>query len=68
MQRLPGGEFPPGLDAYEQMVNTFAKNAKDFWRQWGPLGDPMVQSIDAWAAIQLQYVQWLRQAYGGGQR
>ncbi len=68
MQGPQGGEGPPGLDVYEQMVNTFAKNAKDFWGQWGPLGEPMVRSIDAWAVLQHQCVQLLRQSSGGGQR
>ena len=38
-----------GLDGYEQMVDTFAENAKTYWRWWGALGEPMVRGIDAWA-------------------
>jgi hypothetical protein len=65
----PRGDKPlRGLDDYEQMVNTFAENAKAYWRLWGPLGEPMVQGIDAWVQVQRAYLQWLRQAYGGAGR
>jgi hypothetical protein len=46
------------------MVDTFAEQAKAYWRLWGPLGDPMVRGIDAWAEMQRAYVQWLRQTMG----
>jgi hypothetical protein len=61
MQGSPGKEPLQGLDGYEQMVNTFAENAKAYWRLWGPLGEPMVRVIDAWAEQQRSYLQWLRQ-------
>ena len=38
MQGPRGDEPLRGLDGYEQMVNTFAQNAKAYWRMWGPLG------------------------------
>jgi hypothetical protein len=41
-----------GTEGYEQMVNTLAQSAKAYWRMWGPVGVPMVQSIDAWAQMQ----------------
>ena len=53
-----------GLDQYEQMVNTFADQAKAYWGLWGPLGEPMVRGIDAWAEMQRAYVQWMRQNMG----
>jgi hypothetical protein len=64
----PGGEALRGLDAYEQMVDSFAEQAKTFWRSWGPTGDPMVQGIEAWAQMQRGYIQWLRQTFGVGGR
>ncbi len=64
----PGGEALQGLDAYEQMVDSFAEQAKTFWRSWGPTGDPMVQGIEAWAQMQRGYTQWLRQTFGVGGR
>jgi hypothetical protein len=57
-----------GLDGYEQMVNAFAENAKAYWRLWGPLGEPMVRVIDAWAEQQRSYLQWLSQNYGARNR
>jgi hypothetical protein len=48
-----------GVDGYEQMVNTIAENAKAYWRMWGPVGMPMIQSIDAWAKMQRAYLRGL---------
>jgi len=45
------------------MVNAFAENAKIYWRLWGPLGEPMIRIVDAWAEQQRSYLQWLRQNY-----
>ena len=67
MQEGPQGDEPiQGLDGYEQMVNTFAEQAKMFWRMWGPAGEPMVRGIEAWAEMQRAYLQWLRQTSGVG--
>ena len=68
MQGPLGDESLQGLDAYEQMVNTFEKNAKDYWGLWGALSEPMVRGIEAWAEMQRAYVQWLRQVYGASKR
>jgi hypothetical protein len=54
----------PLLDAYGQMVDTFAEQAKVYWGLWGPLDEPMVRGVDAWAEMQRAYVQWLRQSMG----
>ena len=31
------------MGGYEQMVNTFAENAKAYRRLWGPQGEPMIR-------------------------
>jgi hypothetical protein len=59
-----GDEALQGLEVYEQMVDTFAEQAKAYWRLWGPLGETMVRGIDAWAETQRAYVQWLRHSMG----
>ena len=64
MQGPPGDEASQGLDSYEQMVDAFAKNAKEYWRLWGPLGEPMIRGVDAWTDNQHAYIRWLRQNYG----
>jgi hypothetical protein len=46
----------------EELVNTFAVRSKRYWREWGPLGEPMIITIEAWAEMQLYYLQSLRQA------
>lgn len=64
MQGPRGDEALQGLDTYEQMVDTFAEQAKAYWKHWGPLGETMVRGIDAWAETQRAYVQWLRHSMG----
>ncbi len=61
MQGPQGDEALQGLDTYEQMLNTFAEQAKTYWRMWGPAGEPMIRGIDAWAEMQRAQLQWLRQ-------
>ncbi|MBV9452858.1 MAG: hypothetical protein JOZ19_01860 [Rubrobacter sp.] len=61
-----GSDVLQGLDVYEQMVNTFEKQAKSYWGLWGPPGEAMGQGVEAWAQMQRTYIQWLRQVYGGG--
>ena len=68
MQGPLGGEISQGIDGYEQMVNTFADQAKLFWRSMGPAGEPMVMGIEAWVQMQHAYIQWLRQHTGAGGR
>ena len=38
-----------GIDVYEQMMNTFAEQAKTFWKSMGPAGEPMALGIESWA-------------------
>ncbi len=57
-----------GLEFAESMVNTFEQSVKFYWRMWGPLGEPMVRTVDAWADMQRSYLQWLREASVAGGR
>ena len=58
-----------GLDTYEQMLDTFAEQAKAYWRTWGMMGEHMVRNVDSWATHQRSYIEWLRQNRGvGGNR
>jgi len=69
MQQGPAGgdqTLQQALEAYEQMLNTFETNAKDFWGMWGQPGKPMVQGIEASVQMQRAYLQLLRQASGTG--
>jgi hypothetical protein len=50
------------------MVNTFAENAKAYWRLWGSLGHPMIYVVESWAEQQRSYLRWLRQNYRGEDR
>ena len=69
MQQGPAGgdqTLQQALEAYEQMLNTFETNAKDFWGMWGQPGEPMAQGIEASVQMQRAYLQLLRQASGTG--
>ena len=55
-------EVQQGTDAYEQMINTFAQQAKTFWKSMGAAGEPMALGIESFAQMQRAYIQWLRQA------
>ncbi len=46
----------------EDPVNLLAEGAKAYWRMWGPLGEPMIRSIDAWTDMQRGYLAWLPHA------
>jgi hypothetical protein len=59
--RPQGDELPQGIDVYEQMMNTFAEQAKTFWKSRGPAGEPMALGIESFAQMQRAYIQWLRQ-------
>jgi hypothetical protein len=67
-QGPPGGDEAQqkALEAYEQMLNTFENNAKDFWGMWGAPGESMVQGIEASVRMQRACLQLLRQASGAG--
>ena len=54
-------ELRQGIDAYEQLINTFAQQAKTFWKSMGPAGEPMALGIESWAQMQSAYLQSLRQ-------
>jgi hypothetical protein len=68
MRRAQRDEALEGLDGFEHMIDVFAENAKAYWKLWGHLGEPMVHGVDAEAAMQRSYLQWLRQSYRGGTR
>ena len=48
------------LNETEYAINFFAEGAKAYWRLWGPLGEPMVYAVEAWAEMQREYFQWMR--------
>jgi hypothetical protein len=60
--RAQADQVQQGIDAYEQMMNTFAQQAKTFWKSIGPAGEPMAVGIESWVQMQRAYLQWLRQA------
>jgi hypothetical protein len=59
-----GDEALRQVDVYEQMVDTFAKQSKAYWRMWGPLGEPMLNGVEYWEGAQRAFILWLRETYG----
>jgi hypothetical protein len=59
-----GDEALGQVDVYEQMVDTFAKQSKAYWRMWGPLGEPMLNGVEYWEGTQRAFILWLRETYG----
>jgi hypothetical protein len=70
MQRPRDNEaaFQDPLKFAENMVDAFADGARLYWRLWGPLGEPMIRGVDAWADMQRAYLAWMREAYRAGGR
>jgi hypothetical protein len=46
----------------EYMLNALAENAKQYWRWWGPLGEPMIRATDEWADVQRKYLSSLKES------
>jgi hypothetical protein len=59
--RPQADEPTQGIDVYEQMMTTFAEQAKTFWKSMGPAGEPMALGVESFAQMQRAYIQWLRQ-------
>jgi hypothetical protein len=58
------------LQFTEYMVNSLAESAKQCWRWWGQLGEPMIQATDEWAETQRRHFESLREnqrAEGGSE-
>jgi len=59
--RPQADELLQGIEGYERMMNSFAQQAKTFWKSIGPAGEPMALGIDSFTQMQRAYIQWLRQ-------
>jgi hypothetical protein len=53
---------------YEQMVHAFAEQSKVYWKIWGPMGEPMLNGVEYWEAMQGEFMRWLRQNRGAGRQ
>jgi hypothetical protein len=67
MQQQPNSvlALPDPLSLAEDVLDAFAYSAKRYWWwTWGPLSAPMIRGIDAWADLQRQYLESLREVLG----
>ena len=39
------------------ILTSYAEGAKAYWRIWGPLGQPAIQTIDVWTRAQRRYLE-----------
>ena len=39
------------------VLTSYAEGVKAYWRIWGPLGQPTIQTIDIWARTQQRYLE-----------
>lgn len=49
---------PPFAFAHD-VLSFYAEGAKAYWRVFGPLGQPVVQTIEAWEGLQRWYLEAL---------
>ncbi len=63
-----GATFPDPLEVAEFVVTAYADAGRLYWKLWGPLGEPAIRGLDAWAEMQRAYFQNLRQSYGARNR
>jgi hypothetical protein len=60
--RQQANETQQVLDGYEQILNSFAEQAKTFWKSMGPAGEPMAMGVESFIQMQRAYLRWLGQA------
>jgi len=53
MQRTPPFAFA------DNVISLYAEGAKSYWRAFGPLGQPAVQSVEVWEGLQRWYLEAL---------
>lgn len=49
---------PPFVLANE-VLNIYAEGAKTYWRAWGPVGRPAVETVEVWVRYQRLYLEAL---------
>jgi len=55
---LPSGAVTQqALEGYLMMMDSVAFSAKAYWAMWGPLGLPVIDTIDSWAQTQREFLQ-----------
>ena len=43
----------------DDVLSFYAEGAKAYWRAFGPLGQPAVQTVEAWEGLQRRYLEAL---------
>ena len=49
----------PPLAFADGVLTSYAEGAKAYWRMWGPLGQPAIQTIELWTLSQRRYLEAL---------
>jgi len=58
-QRIETTQRTPPFAFADHILSYYAEGAKAYWRAFGPLGQPAVQTIEAWEGLQRRYLEAL---------
>ena len=58
-QRIETTRRTPPFAFADDVLSFYAESAKAYWRAFGPLGQPAVQTIEAWEGLQRRYLEAL---------
>ena len=58
-QRIETTRRTPPFAFADNVLSFYAEGAKAYWRAFGPLGQPAVQTIEAWEGLQRRYLEAL---------
>src|SRR5918999_5530158 len=58
-QRIETTQRMPPFAFANDLLSFYAEGAKPYWRAFGPLGQPAVQTVEAWEGLQRRYLEAL---------
>jgi hypothetical protein len=58
-QRIETTQQMPPFAFANDLLSFYAEGAKAYWRAFGPLGQPAVQTVEAWEGLQRRYLEAL---------
>jgi hypothetical protein len=58
-QRIEATQRTPLFAFANHVLSFYAEGAKAYWRAFGPLGQPAVQTVEAWEGLQRRYLEAL---------
>ncbi len=62
-QRIETTRRTPPFAFADDALSFYAEGAKAYWRAFGPLGQPAVQTIEVWEGLQRLYLEALEATF-----